>query len=232
MKIEKVSIIIPIYNEEKTLLEILGKVEKVDLGELKKEIILIDDYSKDNSRDILKTLKDSGKYKIIFHDRNRGKGAALQSGFREAAGDIIMIQDADLEYNPNDYLKVLQPILSDRADVCYGSRMTGNNPVGYWYYYLGNYIISLVTRLLYGCKITDVETCYKFFKRDILDKINIKAASFDFEAEFSAKILKNKFRYAEVPISYDPRSFSEGKKISWKDGVRAIWVLVKYKFFN
>jgi glycosyltransferase involved in cell wall biosynthesis len=231
MEYNKVSIIIPIYNEEKTLLEILKRVENVELG-LEKEIILVDDASTDNTRQILNQLRGTGRYKIFFHEKNLGKGAALRTGFGNAAGDIIIIQDADLEYDPNEYLKVLEPILKGEADVVYGNRMHQGNPIGYWYYYLGNYIISLVAGILYGGRISDIETCYKFFRREVLDKIKIKAKGFDFEAEFTAKVLKNKFRVIEVPISYQPRSFAEGKKISSKDGVLAIWILVKYRFVD
>lgn len=229
MAFNKVSIIVPIYNEEKTLREIIKRVEDVYIP-LGREIILVDDHSTDNTASILKNLEQSGRFKVIYKERNEGKGAALLTGFGAATGDIIMIQDADLEYDPGEYEKLLKPLLAGEADVVYGSRMAGNNDRGYWYYYLGNYFLAWLTRVLYNCRISDIETCYKFFKRDILDKIKIKAASFDFEAEFTAKILKNKFRVMELPISYDPRSFAEGKKINWKDGVQAIWILIKYRF--
>lgn len=225
----KVSIIIPIYNEEKTLEELLRRVENVMLPGLAREIILVDDCSKDNSRKILGQLQDTGRYKIIFHKKNSGKGAALRTGFAVATGEIIMIQDADLEYDPSEYQKVLQPILSGEAEVVFGNRMAGNNPRGYWHYYLGNYLVSLATRILYQTKISDIETCYKFFRREVLDKIKTKENGFGFEAEFTAKVLKAKLRLKEVVIKYNPRTVAEGKKIGWKDGIQALWILGKYR---
>ncbi len=227
---KKVSIVIPIYNEEKTLLELLKRVENVSLPQLEREIILVDDCSTDNTRQILNQLQGSGRYKILFHQKNQGKGAALRTGFSACAGDIIMIQDADTEYDPNEYQKLLTPILNNEVDIVYGNRMSGNNKIIYIHYYLGNYIVSLVARLLYHCKISDIETCYKFFRRELLDKIKTKENGFGFEAEFTAKVLKSNFRLREVVISYNPRTISEGKKINWKDGLKAIWILAKYRF--
>ena len=223
----KISILIPVYNERNTLLEILKQVEAVDFG-LEKEIILIDDYSTDGTKDIYKDLP----YKILYHERNMGKGAALRTGFNAATGDIIIIQDADLEYNPADYKPLVELIKNNEADVVYGSRLADTRNQGKFLLlsYLANVTLSFMTRILYGTFLTDMETCYKAFRADFIKGITIESNRFDFEPEITAKILKKKARFREIPISYNARQESEGKKITWKDGVHAIFTLLKYLF--
>ncbi|MFR1672216.1 MAG: glycosyltransferase family 2 protein [Candidatus Gastranaerophilaceae bacterium] len=227
---EKISILIPVYNEFKTLEEILKKVEDADFCGLEKEIILIDDYSTDGTRDLYSKLP----YKVFYHDFNQGKGAALRTGFKEASGDIIIIQDADLEYDPVDYKPLIQLIVDGKADVCYGSRLTGGKPSRSFMFHhlLGNKFLSLLTNILYGATLTDMETCYKAFKTDFIKGIEIKSNRFDFEPEITAKVLKRGARLYEVPISYYGREFSEGKKITWRDGIHAIIALIKFRFVD
>lgn len=227
----KLSIIIPAYNEEKNILEVVSKVKKVDLGSITKEIIIVDDFSTDGTRKLLSELKDSSK--IFFHQKNQGKGAAIRTGLKHATGDIILIQDADLEYNPEEYPKLLKPILENKTQVVYGSRLEAikkNLKNMYKLHYFGNVFLTLITNLLYGTKITDMETCYKAMKRGVIEKINLKAKRFDFEPEITAKILKKGYKIIEVPISFVGRSFEEGKKITWRDGIKAVYYLLKYRF--
>lgn len=224
----KISILIPVFNEVNTLQKILEKVENVDFCGLEKEIILIDDFSTDGTKDLYKNLP----YKVLYHEKNMGKGAALRTGFKEATGDIVVIQDADLEYDPSDYKELIQLIIDNKADVVYGTRLTGVKPsrAFMFHHLLGNKFLTLITNLLYNTTLTDMETCYKAFKRDFLTGIEIKSNRFDFEPEITAKILKRGARIYELPISYYGREYSEGKKITWKDGFSAIWTLVKYRF--
>lgn len=223
----KISILLPVYNEKNTLLEILKQVEAVDFG-LEKEIILIDDFSTDGTKELYKDLS----YKTLFHEKNMGKGAALRTGFAAATGDIIIIQDADLEYNPVDYKPLVELIKSGKADVVYGSRLADSRNSGKFLLlsYLANITLSFMTRILYGTYLTDMETCYKAFRADFVKDITIESNRFDFEPEITAKILKKKARFVEIPISYNARQESEGKKITWKDGVQAIFTLLKYRF--
>jgi len=227
----KLSIIIPVYNEKNTILEIIKKVENANLPqELKKEIIIVDDRSTDGTRKILKEIE--WKYKIIFHEKNKGKGAAIKSALKEVTGDIVIIQDADLEYNPQDYIKLLDPILNREANVVYGSRFLNKHNPRYIHLYLGNKFLSLIFSLMFMQKISDMETCYKVLSREIINKIKIKSNRFNFEPEITAKIIKLGYKIKEVHISYQSRSFKEGKKINWQDGISAIYALIKYKFFN
>ena len=225
---EKVTILIPVFNEADTLLKILKKVENTDFCGLCKEIILIDDFSTDGTRKLYKDLS----YKVLYHEKNQGKGAALRTGIKEASGDIIIIQDADLEYEPSDYIPIIKEILDDKADVCYGSRFLNKESSFLFLSLIANKFLSFLTSILFGTKVTDMETCYKAFKSEFIKNIEIKSDRFDFEPEITAKILKKGVRFKEIPISYNGREFSEGKKITWRDGVHAIITLIKFKFSN
>lgn len=223
----KISILVPVYNEKNSLLEILKQIENVDFG-LEKEIILIDDFSTDGTRELYSELP----YKILYHDKNMGKGAALRTGLSAATGDVIIIQDADLEYNPIDYLPLVKLIVNGSADVVYGSRLADKRNSGKFLFlsYLANITLSLITRILYGTYLTDMETCYKAFRADIIKDITVESNRFDFEPEITAKVLKRGVRFMEAPISYNARTNEEGKKIGWRDGVQAIRALIKYRF--
>ncbi len=226
---EKISILIPVFNEKDSLMELIKRVEKVDFG-LKKEIILIDDFSTDGTKELYPQIK----HKIIFHNKNLGKGAAIRTGLRESSGDIIIIQDADLEYNPEEYVPLVEAVKKDEADVVYGSRLSDKRNQGKFLIlsYLANLTLSFFTRLLFKTNITDMETCYKVFKSEVIKDIEIESNRFDFEPEITAKILKKNVRYKEFPISYNARTNQEGKKIGWKDGLQAIWTLIKYRFIK
>lgn len=227
----KVTILMPVFNEIKTLDAMIHKIEVVNLCGLEKEIILIDDFSTDGSREALQ--KDyENKYKVFYHTQNLGKGAALRTGLEFATGDIIIIQDADLEYEPSDYEPLIKLILEDKADVVYGSRLSGGKPSRAFMFthLLGNKFLTLLTNILYNTTLTDMETCYKAFRADFIKDIEIKSDKFDFEPEITAKILKKGARLYELPISYYGREYSDGKKITYKDGIQAIWALIKYRF--
>ena len=232
MKATKISIIIPVFNEINTLKQILEKVEKAEFCSLKKEIILVDDGSKDGTREFLKLFEE--KHKILFHAKNMGKGAAVRTALYYATGDIIVIQDADLEYNPDDYNKLIKLIINDEVDVAYGSRFLDIESKKRFRFlqYLGNKFLTAFTNLLFGVGLTDMETCYKAFRADIIRNISIKSNKFDFEPEITAKILKLKYHLQEVPISYNGRKYSEGKKIGWIDGFSAIRALIWYRIFD
>lgn len=229
----KLSIVIPVYNEKDTILEILKQVESVDLP-LEKEIIIIDDCSTDGTREILKDFSD--KYKIILKEKNEGKGSAIKEGLLSAIGDIIIIQDADLEYDPNDYKKIIKPILDNRADVVYGSRfLTGDiKRVLFFWHYLGNIFLTLLSDLFTGLTLTDMETCYKAFRKEVADSFKEKLESkrFGIEPEITARISRGKWRVYETGISYYGRTYKEGKKINWKDGIAAIWHIIKFNLFR
>ena len=225
---QKITILIPVFNERDSLLELLRRVSAVDFG-LEKEIILVDDCSTDGTKDLYKALP----YKVFYHEHNRGKGAALRTGLAQASGDIIIIQDADLEYNPQDYLPLVNLIKEDKADVVYGSRLADKRNSGKFLLlsYIANITLSAITRILYGVNVTDMETCYKAFRADMIKGVKIESDRFDFEPEITAKILKKGVRFIELPISYNARAVNEGKKIGWKDGVQAIFTLIKYRWF-
>lgn len=228
----KISIIIPCYNEKKTILSLIKKVEDVDLGNIEKEIIIIDDFSSDGTRELIQDrLK---KYKLIFHNKNLGKGSALRTGFKHITGDIIIIQDADLEYDPNDYKNLIQPIIDKKYKVVYGSRERNkqNKTHSGLSFYLGGRVLTWLTNLLYRSELTDEPTCYKVFDKNLLLSIPLKCKKFEFCPEITAKILKKGIEIKEIPISYCPRTSKEGKKIKFRDGVEAVWTLLKYRFIN
>ncbi len=229
----KFSIIIPIYNEENTIIEILRKIEQATLPNIEKEIIIVDDKSTDGSREILAGF--SNRYKIIFKEKNEGKGAAVKQGFLSATGDMIIIQDADLEYNPNEYVEMLRPIIEGKADVVYGSRFVGSKPhrVLYFWHYIGNKFLTALSNLFTNLMLSDMETCYKAFNRKALEAIRHKltAQRFGIEPEITALVAKNKLRIYEVGISYAGRTYQEGKKINWKDGLAAIYYIIKSNIF-
>ncbi len=226
----KLSVVIPVYNEKTTILEVLERVRSVDLP---KEIIVVDDCSTDGTREILQIIPPSADLKIILLPRNSGKGAALRSGFAAVSGDIVVIQDADLEYDPAEYGNLIQPILANKADVVFGSRFLGGpHRVLLFWHSVGNWILTTLSNMLTDMNLTDMETCYKVFRAEILKKITLRENRFGFEPEFTAKVSKARCRIYEVPISYSGRDYSEGKKIGWKDGVAAIYFIFKYRFFN
>lgn len=229
----KVSIIIPCFNEISTIQKILDKVSGVPL-EVDREIIVVDDFSTDGTRAYLKSIDGRNTFRVIYHPVNQGKGVALRSGFKAATGDIILIQDADLEYDPNDYQKLLRPIIENNADVVYGSRFAGGelHRVLFFWHSLGNKFLTTLSNMFTNLNLTDMEVCYKVFRREILDKIELKEKRFGFEPEFTARISRLNCRIYEVGVSYSGRTYAEGKKINWKDGARAIYVILKYGIFG
>jgi glycosyltransferase involved in cell wall biosynthesis len=227
----KLTVVIPVFNEKNTIDEILRRVQAVDVG-IDKEIIIVDDGSTDGTREILQPLA-SPAIKIILHEKNAGKGGALQTGFSHAKGDVVLIQDADLEYDPREYPALLEPILDGRADVVYGSRFLGGpHRVLFFWHYVGNKTLTTFSNMLYNLNLTDMETCYKVFKREILQKIRLKSKRFGVEPEITAKVAKLKCRIYEVPISYSGRDYTEGKKIGWKDGIAAFFHIIRFRLFN
>jgi glycosyltransferase involved in cell wall biosynthesis len=229
----KLSIVVPIYNEKKTLPQILERIEKVELPGLERELVLVDDFSTDGTREYLKTQES--KHRVVYQPFNRGKGAAVRSGIAASSGDIILIQDADLEYDPNEYPHLLEPILKGNADVVYGSRFMGDYPhrVLYFWHYAANRFITLLSDIFTNLNLTDIETCYKVFRKEVLNSITLKEERFGFEPEVTAKIAKNKkWRIYEVGISYAGRTYEEGKKIGWRDGAKAVWCIIRYNIFG
>lgn len=224
----KLSIIVPVFNEVNTLTEILNRIQAVKLD---KEIILVDDFSTDGTRELLSKIK-ANNIKIILQNKNQGKGAAVKAGIEEATGNYVIIQDADLEYDPQDYIRLLAPVLENKAKVVYGSRFLGQHYFSTLSHKLGNQFLTLISNILYQSSLTDMETCYKLIPADLAKQLNIKAKRFDMEPEITAKIVKRGYKILEVPISYKGRAFSEGKKISWKDAFSAIWTLIKFRFYG
>lgn len=227
----KLSVVIPVYNERATIEKIIQRVSQVDIP---KEIIIVDDASTDGSVEVLKKIENSLSldHKIIYHEINKGKGAALRTGFAAVTGDAVVIQDADLEYDPQEYQKLLKPILDGKADVVFGSRFTGSEEhrVLFFWHYLGNKFLTLLSNMFTNLNLTDMETGYKMFRSEVIKKIQIEENRFGFEPEITAKVAKMKCRIYEVGISYSGRDYSEGKKIGWKDGFRALWCILKYGF--
>ncbi len=229
---EKLSVIIPVYNEISTIGAILKKVKDAEVDNATKEIVIVDDDSKDGTAELLKKITDSS-IKIFFHQKNQGKGAAIRTGLRHATGDIILIQDADLEYDPKDYQKLIAPILEGKADVVYGSRLLGQKSrYSKFAYYAAGRSLTALTNILYGTGITDEPCGYKVFKADIIKTISLKCNRFDFCPEITAKIAKRRIKIFEVPTSYNPRSRKEGKKIKFRDWLEAVYTLIKYRFTN
>jgi glycosyltransferase involved in cell wall biosynthesis len=224
------SVVIPVYNEKNTILEILRRVREVDLP---KEIIVVDDYSTDGTREILQELPHDDNLKIVLQPHNMGKGAALRTGFGRVAGDVVVIQDADLEYDPSEYFTLIQPIRDGKADVVYGSRfLAGPHRVLLFWHSIGNRALTTFSNMLTDLNLTDMETCYKVFRADLLKKLRFRENRFGFEPEFTAKVARAGCRIYEVPISYSGRDYTEGKKIGWKDGAAAIYFILKYRFFD
>jgi len=226
----KISVIIPAFNEKGTIEEILRRVQATGIAD---EIIVVDDGSVDGTRQVLSALDGRGQVRVILHERNQGKGAAVVTGIQAAQGEVLLIQDADLEYDPRDIPRLLEPIAEVIADGVYGSRVLGGSrrPVMFWHM-VANKVLTLMTNVLYNNILTDMETGYKVFRREVVQGMKIKARRFDFEPEFTAKILKRKVRLYEVPISFNPRDYEEGKKIGLKDAFAAVWTLLKYRFVD
>jgi glycosyltransferase involved in cell wall biosynthesis len=233
--IKSVSIIIPVYNEEATLKTIVEKVQAAGAAGLEKEIIIVNDCSTDNTSEIIRQLQlESPDIRVFHHDVNKGKGAALSTGFQHATGDLVMIQDADLEYDPGEYPRLLRPVLDGKADVVFGSRFLGGDAhrVVYYWHYVGNRILTTLSNMFANINLSDMETCYKLFKRDIIQRIKIEEARFGFEPEITAKVAHMKVRIYEVGISYYGRTYEEGKKVGWRDGIHAIWCILKYNIMH
>jgi glycosyltransferase involved in cell wall biosynthesis len=233
----------PAYNEEQFIEEIIKRVQAVDLGDIKRELLIVDDCSRDRTGQILAAINGQRgihptakpfdlPIRVLTHEKNQGKGAALRTGFAGAKGDLILVQDADLEYDPEDYPKLLAPVLRGKSQVVYGSRFTGERRNMFFHHWLGNKFLTLTTNILYNTTLSDMETCYKLFTKQALNGVVIKSDRFNFEPEITAKILKKGIRIYEVPISYTGREFTEGKKITWRDGLVALWCLIKFRFVD
>jgi dolichol-phosphate mannosyltransferase len=226
----KLSVLIPVYNEIKTIEELIRRVREVNIN---KELILVDDGSKDGTRELLKKYEADEDIKVIYHKSNKGKGAAIRTAIEYVHGDIVIIQDADLEYDPKDYIALIAPIIAGKEKVIYGSRfLDPDNRHSYWSYYIGGQLVTLITNILYNQRLTDEPTCYKVFEANFLRSIPLECTQFEFCPEVTAKVAKRGIKIREIPIHYYPRSIDEGKKISWLDGVEAIWVLIKYRFIK
>lgn len=230
----KLSVVVPVYNEAESVERVLDAVQAVQTG-LELEVVVVDDCSGDGTRDVLRRYAETHPcVRVEYHETNRGKGAALKTGFAKASGDIVLIQDADLEYDPNEYPQLLKPILSGRADVVYGSRFLGGGPhrVVFFWHYVGNKFLTMLSNMMTNLNLTDMEVCYKAFRKEVLGSIALRENRFGFEVEITAKVARGKWRVYEVPISYYGRDYSEGKKITWRDGFSALRCIVKYRFVD
>jgi glycosyltransferase involved in cell wall biosynthesis len=221
------SVVMPVYNERQTIDEIIRRVLAVPL---RIELIVVDDGSSDGTRDLLAQLNEAGTFKLVLQAGNQGKGSALRRGFQEVSGDLVVIQDADLEYSPEEFPDLIELICKGRADVVYGSRFLGRHRVFLFTHYVGNRLLTLLTNMLYNTMLSDMETCYKVMRTEVLRSMTLRSNGFGIEPELTAKIFKRGYRVYEVPITYDGRGYEEGKKITWRDGLVALWVLIKYRF--
>ena len=232
----KLSVVIPCYNERKTVAQLLRRVQEAPIPEgLELEILVVDDGSVDGTREHLRELAEAGelRFRLLEQPRNQGKGAALRAGFSQSTGDIVLVQDADLEYDPQDYPVLLQPILDDQADVVYGSRFLGGpHRVLFYWHFLGNQFLTMMSNMFTNLNLSDMETCYKVFRGDLLRGMDLRSNRFGIEPELTAKVAKAQVRIYEVPIAYHGRTYAEGKKIGWKDGVSAIWAILRYNLFS
>jgi len=225
-----VSIIMPVYNEAQYIEEIVNRVLKTDI---EKELVIVDDFSADGTRDILSKYVQHKDIKIIFHEKNKGKGAAIRTGLREVSGDVVIIQDADLEYDPGEYHKLLEPIVDGRADAVFGSRFLGGpHRVLFFWHYIGNKVLTLLSNILSNLNLTDMETGFKAFKADVIKGMGLKSDRFGFEPEVTARLARKRYRIYETPISYSGRSYAEGKKITWKDGLAAIIHIIRFNLLG
>ncbi len=228
----QLSVIVPCYNEKDTIQEIVGVVRRspVDI----KEIVIVDDFSRDGTREVLKRMEADPLVRVIYHERNMGKGAALRTGFARATGEIVIVQDADLEYDPMEYPRLVKPIIDDKADVVFGSRFAGGEPhrVVYFWHRVGNGLLTMASNMFTNINLSDMECCYKVFRREVIQSVNIEEDRFGFEPEIVAKVARMRVRCFEVGVSYYGRTYDEGKKIGWKDGVRAFYAIAKYNLFH
>jgi len=225
----KLSVIIPVFNEKKTILAVVDGVEKIPID---KEIIIVDDGSTDGTKKELEKIKNKKGIKVVRHKKNQGKGVAIRTGLKHVGGDYVIVQDADMEYDPADIVKLVKPAKEGKGQVVYGSRFTGERRNMFFWHFLGNQFLTLLTNILYNSTLSDMETGYKLFKVDIISGLKLNCQRFEFEPEVTAKILKKGIRIYEVPISYAGREYDEGKKITWRDGLPAIWTLIKYRFVD
>jgi glycosyltransferase involved in cell wall biosynthesis len=230
----KLSIVIPVYNEKNYIHEIIRRVREVKLANIEKEIIIVDDFSTDGTREVLEKEIKTLVEQVIYHEKNTGKGGALRTGFQYATGDVVIVPDADLEYDPAEYEKLMKPIIEGRADVVYGSRFVGSEPhrVLYFWHYVGNKMLTLLSNMFTNLNLTDMETCYKMFRREVLNSVRIEQNRFGFEPEITAKVARGNWRIYEIGISYSGRNYAEGKKINWKDGIQAVWCILKYNLWH
>ena len=229
----KLSVLIPVFNEKETIRELLCKVQQVELNGISRELIVVDDGSTDGTHEVLKEMAQQPEVRVYLHQRNQGKGAAVRTAIENATGDILLVQDADLEYDPREYPSLLRPILEGKAQVVYGSRFRGGpHRAMFFWHMLGNKFLTLVANILYNTILTDIETCYKVFTREVALGLDLQSPRWGFDPEITAKILKRRYRIYEVPISYTGREFDEGKKISWQDGFTVLWTLIKYRFVD